>query len=105
MRAFVSDLSACDIDTVIDDVCTAIEVADYREKLGNHSLLVVKVGAPLDTLEHREKTRGNRLLGLAREQLGRIHEGIEYDLSIDTETFEPRECAKKILTRLGDATS
>ena len=32
----------------------------------------------------RERTRGDRIKGMAADQATRVHEGIEYDLEVDT---------------------
>lgn len=52
--------------------------------------------APLDVLEAREHARGDRLIGLARCQYGRVHRGMIYDLEIDTAVASALECARKI---------
>jgi chloramphenicol 3-O phosphotransferase len=47
-------------------------------------------------LEARERARGDRLIGLARWQLDRVHVGVAYDLEIDTTAASPLECARMI---------
>ncbi|TGV32538.1 chloramphenicol phosphotransferase, partial [bacterium M00.F.Ca.ET.168.01.1.1] len=44
-------------------------------------------------LEARESDRADRMPGLARWQYGRAHEGISYDLEIDTSMLTAQECA------------
>ncbi len=83
MRAFVADAAAGGMDVIVDDVCTAEDVADYRQRLHRHNLHVVKVSVPVDEAERREKARGDRMIGLAREQDGRIHREIDYDFTVD----------------------
>ncbi|MER9688262.1 MULTISPECIES: hypothetical protein [unclassified Mesorhizobium] len=37
--------------------------------------------------------------GLARWQYGRVHNGIDYDLQVDTSQLMPLECARRIQER------
>ena len=57
--------------------------------------------APLDILETRERGRGDREIGLARWQHERVHQGMIYDLEIDTTTTTPLENAQRIRDAFG----
>jgi chloramphenicol 3-O phosphotransferase len=57
------------------------------------------VFAPLDILEARERQRGDRRIGLARWQYGRVHKNDVYDLEIDASRATPLECATVIKQR------
>ncbi|MDE2063774.1 MAG: hypothetical protein KGJ00_15330 [Bradyrhizobium sp.] len=57
--------------------------------------------APLEVLEARARARGDREIGLARWQYGRVHEGVAYDLEIDTTTMDPMDCARLIRDAFG----
>jgi chloramphenicol 3-O phosphotransferase len=50
----------------------------------------------LEVLEAREHQRGDRAIGLARWQYGRVHKDMRYDLTVDTSTATPAECAERI---------
>lgn len=100
MRDFVQTAADREIDIVVDDVATIAEIGDYREKLADHCALVVKVDVPLETAEQRERDRGDRMIGLARDQWGRIHQGIVYDLVVSNEDHQTDACAHAILTRI-----
>ncbi len=100
MRKFVVDAASKGLDLVVDEVCHAKEIAEYRSGLIACELYVVKVFAPIETVEQREKTRGDRLIGLAREQSTHLHEGIDYDAEIDTSIAAPRELAAQIMADL-----
>jgi len=52
-------------------------------------------------LEARELQGGNRLIGLARWQYGRVHAGMMYDLEVDTSCATPVECAGVIKHKFG----
>jgi chloramphenicol 3-O phosphotransferase len=64
--------------------------------LAPFQVFLVGVHARLETLEAREKARGDRLIGLARWQFDRVHNGMVYDLEIDTDHASPAECALAI---------
>ena len=100
MRKFVVDAAQDGLDLIVDEVCHAKEIDDYRSGLREHDVHFVKVFAPIETIEKREKARGDRLVGLAREQSGHLHNGIEYDLKLDTSELRPEACAQRIIDRL-----
>ncbi|WP_348529832.1 hypothetical protein [Mesorhizobium sp. LNJC405B00] len=47
----------------------------------------------------RARPRADRLPGLARWQYGRVHNGMDYDLEVDTSRLTPLECARRIQER------
>lgn len=100
MRQFVFDAASKGLDLVVDEVCHAKEIAQYRAGLRDCSAIMVKVDAPIEVIEAREKARGDRLAGLAREQAGHLHDGIVYDMEVDTEKDSPQELAADILRRV-----
>jgi len=63
---------------------------------------LVGVRCPLSVLEEREKARKDRRPGLAREQIDRVHAGIDYSLELDTSIQTPDECATAVLKLLTD---
>lgn len=81
MRELVAALANRGLDVIVDDVCTQIEIDDYRAKLSVHDLAIIRVEVDLKTAEKREMARGDRMIGLSRQQFGRIHNGIAYDLT------------------------
>lgn len=104
MRDFVRLAAERELDVVVDDVGTSEEMADYRDELSSHKLTVVKVDVDLETAERRERARGDRMMGLARQQFERIHEGIEYDLEIVNADGALEDCAAQILATVGAET-
>jgi len=85
----------------VDDVFLERAWLDaWREELGDLEWLLVGVFAPLPVLEERERIRGNRITGEARAQVDTIHAGVEYDVTVDTATQLPEECAGVILAAL-----
>jgi chloramphenicol 3-O phosphotransferase len=81
---------------IVDDVMMEGTSADYAKLLSGFVVFAVGVLAPLDVLEARERERGDRLIGLARWQCHRVHEGMKYDLEVDTSTATAAECATLI---------
>lgn len=99
MRGLVNQLADAGFNVVVDEVAQNAEIEDYRQRLGG-ACLVVKVDAPLPELERRERERGDRLIGLAREQSPRLHQGIGYDLEVDTHTDTPDALARQVLSAI-----
>lgn len=88
------------LNVIIDDVC--IDNASFKKWqniLSPYSVLYVAIKAPIETLEIREKERGNRIHGSARAQHRLVHIGNQYDLEIDTSTKSIEECANAIIAK------
>jgi chloramphenicol 3-O phosphotransferase len=100
MRHAVAAMAALDSNMIVDDVLLPTELDEYRELLQPFHLSVVRLFAPLEVLEQRERARGDRLEGLARWQHRRVHEGVDYDLSVDTGLRTAAECAQLIKATL-----
>jgi len=97
MRTAVAALAAEGNSMILDEVLTAPAQAEaYKAALAPHRLHLVALHAPLDVLEAREQARGDREPGLARWQWGRVHQGVAYDLEIDTASLTPAETARRI---------
>jgi chloramphenicol 3-O phosphotransferase len=100
MRGAIAAMAAAGNDLVVDDVWDG-EEAEYRRLLIGHELRLVGLFAPLEVIEAREAARGDRELGLARWQYGRVHRGVAYDLEIDMTTKTPDEAAAAIRDAFG----
>lgn len=101
MRRSVAALADEGNDLIVDDVMLeSHEQQFYHSVLAEHEVSFVGLFAPLEILEKREKERGDRLVGLARWQVERVHNGFTYDLKIDTSEASPQECANQIATAL-----
>ena len=96
MRHAVAAMAEQRNNLIVDDVMLGSTAAEYAELLSRFGVFTVGVFAPLDVLEARERHRDDRLIGLARWQYDRVHEGMKYDLEIDTATATPMECAERI---------
>lgn len=70
---------------IIDDVSFGKDQVDiWKEALKKYNVLWIGMKAPLNTLEEREKERGNRMHGSARAQYFQVHKNVNYDLEFDT---------------------
>ncbi len=101
MRRAVAALAAAGNDLMVDDVMLGDEMADYKALLAGFRVFTVGVFVPLDVLEAREAARGDRLVGLARWQVGRVHAGRTYDIEIDGAALTPEQGAWAIKERFG----
>jgi len=64
--------------------------------LDTSNTYLIGVHCPLQELERRERTRGDRPVGLAKAQYTIVHKNIGYDLEVNTFTNSIEECSKKI---------
>lgn len=101
MRRAIAAMAAEGNNLIVDDVWWEGEEQDYRALLAGFETYFVAIHAPLDELEARERERGDRIIGLARWQFGRVHQGVAYDLEIDTTGATPKECAEAIKETFG----
>jgi chloramphenicol 3-O phosphotransferase len=99
MRHAIAALAASGNDLLVDDVMLGDEPDEYRRLLSPYQMYWVGVKASLEVLEAREKSRGDRLIGLARWQFDRVHAGRTYDLEIDTGEITAKAAAALIKER------
>jgi chloramphenicol 3-O phosphotransferase len=101
MRAAIAACARRGNDILVDDVFIDRDwLAGWRNELAGLDWRLVGVLAPLSAVEERERARGNRIIGEARAQVDAIHQGIDYDLTVDTVAQSPEDCARAILTSL-----
>jgi chloramphenicol 3-O phosphotransferase len=101
MRRAMAGLAAEGNNLIIDDVMLGSDAEDYRTQFVDHEISFVGIMAPLAVLEQRERDRKDRMIGLARWQFGRVHQGIDYDLTLDSSLATPEQCAAKIRDAFG----
>lgn len=87
-------------DLVLDEVLITEGVLEnYVQHLASHTVYFIGIFCALDELINREKIRGNRALGLSRDQFEKVHKGTRnYDLVLDTTSTSSFSCAQKILS-------
>ena len=95
--ACVRELANLGHDLVIDNaVTTEWMAAALRDAVAGHRTLYVAIDCSPDTLDARERARGDRRPGLARQQCSRIHQWLAYDVRIDSEDLSPEDAAAAI---------
>lgn len=95
--AAVAALASAGNNIIVDEVFfRGGEAEAYRRALTDFDLSFVGLRAPLDIVEARERTRGDRDIGLARWQFDRVHDGQDYDLEIDTGETGALESARTL---------
>ena len=79
----------------------ALDLLRHRVKiLSPFDVLFVKVFCPLDELERREVARGDRTIGLARNQYEQVHRYAVYDVEVDTSAEAPEDASARVLKAL-----
>ncbi|MFE7272956.1 chloramphenicol phosphotransferase CPT [Streptomyces sp. NPDC057623] len=88
---------------VIDDVFLggAASQRRWRGHLGDLDVLWVGVRCESAVAAGREIARGDRARGMAAAQADLVHEGVRYDLEVDTTHSESLLCARTIAAHVG----
>lgn len=85
-------------DVVVDEVLLDRELLRwYLEALVHHQVYFIGIMCDLATLQKRERSRGNKSIGLSRSQIDLVHAEKTYDLVVDTTTIDPTICANTVL--------
>lgn len=66
------------------------------DAFAGYDVVLVGIHCPVEELDRREWTRGNRGRGRAVSQIDLVHAQMQYDVEIDTSRQTPRECALAI---------
>jgi chloramphenicol 3-O phosphotransferase len=71
-----------------------------RRAFGRLELLWVGVMCDRDVARERETMRPDRVPGMAESQAAIVHEGVAYDVTVDTSRTSSESCAAMILARV-----
>ncbi|MEW2402351.1 chloramphenicol phosphotransferase CPT [Streptomyces sp. NPDC046862] len=87
---------------IIDDVFLggAESQKRWQKALGGPAVLWVGVRCESAVAAGREIARGDRVRGMAALQADVVHEGVSYDLEVDTTRTESLLCARTIAARV-----
>jgi len=87
---------------VIDDAFLggAASQQRWRKALGTLQVLWVGVRCASAVAAGREIARGDRVTGMAASQAEAVHQGVAYDLQVDTTHTEALDCARAIAARV-----
>jgi len=88
---------------IIDEVFLGGAGSQRRWKRALDGLHVLWIAVRCDraVAAGREIARGDRIIGHAERQADLVHEGVVYDLSVDTTRTESLDCARIIAARVG----
>lgn len=88
---------------IVDDVFLggAASQQRWRKALGDLPVLWVGVRCEGAVAAAREVARGDRPHGMAARQADQVHEGVTYDLEVDTTHTESLTCARTIAAHVG----
>lgn len=87
------------IDIIFCGTKTQHELID---EFGAVRLCFIKVECPIAELNRREVERGDRKVGLASSQITNTHEGVIYDLELDTSKETKSAQVEEILNFFND---
>ena len=100
----VAAMAAAGAPVIVDEVLLSGGRGQERWAAALAGIDTLWVGVHCDpgVLAERERTRGDRVVGMAADQLPLVHAGVNYDLEVDTTHESPRQCAARVVARLGD---
>ncbi|MGI8447691.1 MAG: chloramphenicol phosphotransferase CPT [Streptosporangiaceae bacterium] len=86
---------------VVDEVFLGSAASQqlWKKALGPLRVLWIGVRCESAVAAGREVARGDRVAGMASAQAEMVHEGVVYDLQVDTTHTEALECARAIAAR------
>jgi chloramphenicol 3-O phosphotransferase len=98
---FIKSLATSENNVIVDHVILEEKwLKECVELLSELSVTFVGVHCPIEELERRENTRGDRRIGLAKSQLELVHAHAIYDLELDTSVLSSMDCALEIRSLL-----
>ena len=100
--AGIAAIGRCGTGLIIDEVFMGGRSSQERLAAARQGLPVVWIGvrcAP-EVAEARERSRTDRVAGMARLQATRVHQGVVYDLIVDTTATSAANCAKTVAAHL-----
>lgn len=101
MLGAVAALATAGCHLVFDTVMSCEAARRCQSRLAGFDTVYVGLVAPLAVIEAREAQRGDRMIGLARAQVGTVHVGVEDDLTLDMAAHSPETAAREICERFG----
>lgn len=98
----IAAMAASGTGVILDEVFLggARSQERLRATLGGLEVLWVGVLCDGHMAASREASRADRVPGMAESQALVVHEGVDYDVVVDTGNTTPEECAAAIISRL-----
>ncbi|WP_327089791.1 chloramphenicol phosphotransferase CPT [Nonomuraea sp. NBC_01738] len=103
--AGVAAMARAGARVIVDEVFLGSAASQRRWVTALDGLDVLWVGVRCDpeVAAGREIARGDRVPGMAASQADVVHDGVRYDLEVDTTRTEAVECARIIAARVPDS--
>ncbi|MGW8374713.1 chloramphenicol phosphotransferase CPT [Actinacidiphila sp. SB3-2] len=100
--AGVAAMARAGARVIVDEVFLggAYSQQRWQSALGGLRVLWVGVRCDAAVAAGRELARGDRTAGMAASQAEVVHQGVTYDLEVDTTHAEAMECARSIAARV-----
>jgi chloramphenicol 3-O phosphotransferase len=104
-REGVAATARAGVGVIVDDVFLGGAASQQRWRSALDGLRVLWVGVRCEgsVAAGREVARGDRVSGMAESQAGTVHEGVRYDLEVDTTHTESLACARTIAAHVTPA--
>jgi chloramphenicol 3-O phosphotransferase len=98
----VASIVASGTGVIVDEVFLGGRKSQERLRAAFRDLAVLWVGVKCDheVARAREALRPDRVAGMAEAQAAVVHEGVTYDVTVDTSHASPESCAAAILSRM-----
>ena len=97
----IAAIAASGTGVIVDEVF--LDGGDSQERLravfGGLGMLWVGVKCDREVTRAREALRPDRVAGMAESQAAIVHEGVVYELIVDTSHASPESCAARILAQ------
>jgi chloramphenicol 3-O phosphotransferase len=102
--AGVASMARAGLCVIIEEVLLGGGAGQRRLSALLDGLSVLWVGVRCDpaVAALREAARADRIAGMAASQALGVHDGVRYDVVVDTSTVSIEECAREVLTHLRD---
>ena len=98
----VAAMALAGAGVIVDEIFLggAVSQQRWQKALGGLGVLWVGVRCEGTVAADREVARGDRITGMAASQAEVVHQGVAYDLEVNTTHAESMECARTIAARL-----
>lgn len=95
-------MARCGIGLIVEEVFLPGSRSQRRlaDALSDVPVLWVGVRCDANSAAARELDRPDRVIGMARHQAERVHDGVHYDFVVDTTAADAAHCARLIKDKL-----
>ena len=101
MHRALAELARAGNDIIFEHVLLYPEWRhDLVEALHGLEVYVIGVHCRLDIIDERERARADRIVGQARGHNDAVHDGMAYDVEVDTSAGTPQAAAQRIAQRI-----